>query len=87
MTGLPFGFNQFGTLRLIITERFKFHRHIAAQYNISAAPGHIGGDRHRCRFASLCDDVGFTLVLLRIQHLVIDLVFTQQSRQVLRGFN
>ena len=87
MATLPFGFNQFGTLRLIIIKRFKLHRHIAAQYDIGTPPCHVGSDRHRCRFARLRDNLGFTLVLLRIQHLVINLLFIQQSRQILRGLN
>ncbi len=39
---------------------------IAAEHNISAAPGHVRGDRHRTEFAGLRDDFGFFFVIFSV---------------------
>jgi hypothetical protein len=38
--------------------------------NVGAAPGHVGGDRHRAGLAGLGDDIGLVLVIARVQHVV-----------------
>ena len=48
------------------------HVEIAAELDVGAAAGHVGGDRHRAGPAGLGDDVGFLLVIARVQHLVRD---------------
>ena len=48
------------------------HVGVAAELNVGAAAGHVGGDGHRARHAGLGDDVGFLLVVARVQHLVRD---------------
>ncbi len=57
---------------------------IAAELDVGAAAGHVGGDGHRARHAGLGDDVGFLLVIARVQHLVRHLLLLEQFRQVLR---
>jgi len=60
------------------------HVEIAAELNVGAAAGHVGGDGHRPGLAGLGDDVGFLLVVARVQHLMRDLVLLQERRQLLR---
>ncbi len=60
---------------------------IAAEHDVRAAAGHVGGDRHRAGPTGLRDDVRLALVLLGVQHLVRDLLFLQQVRQELRRFD
>src|SRR5260221_6994083 len=43
---------------------------IAAEQNVRAATGHVGGYGDRAFAAGLRDDAGFTLVLLGVEHLV-----------------
>ena len=43
------------------------HVGIAAELNVGAAAGHVGGDGDRARHAGLRDDVGFLLVIARVQ--------------------
>ena len=61
------------------------HVEIAAELDVGAAAGHVGGDRHGARAAGLRDDVGLLLVIARVQHVVRDLVLLEQRRQRL-GF-
>ena len=56
---------------------------IAAQQNVGAAAGHVGGNSN-CTFAAcLGNDLGFLLVVLGIQHHVLDALLLQQVRQTL----
>ena len=43
------------------------HVGIAAELDVGAAAGHVGGDGDRARHAGLRDDVGFLLVVARVQ--------------------
>ena len=61
------------------------HVEIAAELDVGAAAGHVGGDRHRAGPAGLGDDVGFLLVVAGVQHVVRDLVLLEERRQRL-GF-
>ena len=45
---------------------------VTAEDDVGAAAGHVGGDRHSARPARLGDDLGFPLVMLGVQHGVID---------------
>ena len=45
---------------------------VAAKLNVGAAAGHVGRDRHRAGHAGLGDDLGFLLVIARVEHLVLD---------------
>ena len=44
-----------------------FHLDVAAQLNIGAAPGHVGGDGHRAELAGIGNDLRFLLMLARVQ--------------------
>jgi hypothetical protein len=46
------------------------HVQIAAQLDVGAAAGHVGGDGHRARLPGLGDDEGFLLVIAGVQHRV-----------------
>ena len=43
------------------------HVGIAAELNVGAAAGHVGGDRHRARHAGLGDDDRLLLVVAGVQ--------------------
>ena len=51
---------------------------IAAEQNVGTAAGHVGGDRDHAFASGLGDDFGFALVILGIQHDVLDAFFLQQ---------
>ena len=51
---------------------------IAAQQNVGAAAGHVGGDGDRALASGLGHDLGFLLVVLGIQHDVLHALFLQQ---------
>ena len=46
------------------------HLEIAAELDVGAAAGHVGGDGHGARHAGLRDDLRFLLVIARIEHVV-----------------
>ena len=46
--------------------------HVAAEHDVGAAAGHVGGDGHGGRAAGLRDDHRLALVLLRVQHRMRD---------------
>ena len=46
------------------------HLGVAAEEDVGAAAGHVGGDGDRALAARLRDDVGLALVLLGVQHVV-----------------
>ena len=60
------------------------HVDIAAQLDVGAAAGHVGGDGDRARHAGLGDDEGFLLVIAGVQHIVLDLALLQQLGKLLR---
>ena len=45
---------------------------VAAEQDVGAAAGHVGGDRDRAEAAGLGDDLGLVLVVLGVQHDVLD---------------
>jgi hypothetical protein len=52
---------------------------IAAQQNVSAAAGHVGGHSDRAFAPGLCDHARFALVLLGVEYLVRDAGFFQNG--------
>ena len=58
-----------GALRHVGQLALGAHVEIAAELDVGAAAGHVGGDGHRAGNARLRDDVGLLLVIARIQHL------------------
>ena len=59
----------------------------AAEHDIGAAAGHVGGDGHLAWRTGLGDDVRLALVLLGVEHLVRDLGLGQKAGQQLGHFD
>ena len=57
---------------------------VAAQEDVDAAAGHVRGDGDRRQLPGLGDDLGFPVVLLRVQHLVRDAALLELARELLR---
>jgi hypothetical protein len=62
------------------SSRFDAHLDIAAELDVGAAAGHVGGDGDGARLAGLGDDLGFLLVLAGVQHVVRDALLQQLGR-------
>ena len=56
----------------------------AAEHDVSASTGHVGGHRHRTLATSHRDDRRLRLVVLGVQHLVRNALLAQQLRDPLR---
>ena len=54
---------------------------VAAEQDVDAPTGHVGGDRHRLEPAGLGDDLGLSRVLLGVEHLVAHASLPQQLGQ------
>ena len=59
---------------------------IAAQQNIGAAAGHVGGDGDRAQPPGLRHNLRFALVKLGVEHHVLHALALQNGRQPLRSF-
>ncbi len=57
---------------LFVAPAVDTHVHIAAQLDVGAAAGHVGGDGDRARYAGVGHDGGFLLMIAGVQHLVRD---------------
>ena len=77
--GLAFGF--------IVADLLQFLFEVAAEYDIGAAARHVGGYGDRPGAARLRDDLGLTLMLLGVEHLVLEVIFLHLCRQELRGLD
>ena len=73
--------------RLVASGHGEFHLQVAAEHDVGAAAGHVGGNGHPARASGLGHDLRFTLVVLGVQHLVRDLFLLQEPRQRLGGFD
>ena len=58
-----------------------------AQYDVRAPTRHIRRDRHGPWPAGLHNDLSFAFVILRIEHLMLDLALLEQSREKLGGLD
>ena len=54
---------------------------VAAEHDVGAAAGHVGGDGDGALAAGLGDDRGLLLVVLGVEHLVRDTPLAQQHRR------
>ncbi len=78
-----FGTNPFRGLGISLGIRrlFNFlveaHVDVAAQLDVGAAAGHIGGDGNGTRSTSLGDDLGFLFVITRVKHVMGHLFLLQ----------
>ncbi len=84
VVGKPlFAFRQ--PLGLLLGEKL-LARHvlgIAAEQNVRATAGHVGGDRNGALSSSLRHELGFLRVVLRVQHDVLDAPALELRRQLL----
>ena len=55
---------------------------VSTEHDVGTATSHIGRNGYRSDSACACDDSGFTLVLLRIQYLVLDSTTGKHSREL-----
>ena len=46
--------------------------HAVAEFDVDAAAGHVGRDRDRTVLPRVLDDLGFLLVILRVEHVALD---------------
>ncbi len=60
---------------------------VAPQQNVRAAACHVGGDRHPAKSSGLRHDLGFLLVMLGVQHDMLDALFLQQIGKPLGFFD
>ncbi len=94
MQHLPFGLQR-GDLRRFggIVQAFVFFDiahaafDTAAQHDIGTATGHVGGDGHLRTGTGLRHDLGFTRMLLGVQHVVRNVGLLEQAAQQFRLFN
>ena len=63
------------------------HIEVAAQLNVGAAAGHVGGDRDGAGDAGLRHNGRFLLVIARVEHVVLDLALLEEARQFLGFFD
>src|SRR5204862_4293540 len=56
---------------------------VAAQDDVDAPAGHVGGDGDRVQTAGLDDDTGLLLVLLGVQHGMRDAALVEHAREAL----
>jgi hypothetical protein len=52
-----------------------------AKFDVGSAAGHVRRDGDRARLSGIRDDLGFTLVVLRVQHVVYEAGALHQLRQ------
>ena len=60
---------------------------IAAEDDVGAAAGHVGGDGHGVLAAGLGHDFGLALVVLGVEHLVLDAPLVEHRREPLALFD
>ena len=77
-------FSSRGQLRVASTH-LDLRLDVAAEHDVGAAAGHVGGDGDHLRPARLRDDLRLARVLLRVQHLVRQLLLRQQSARAARS--
>ena len=61
--------------------------HVAAQHDVGAAARHVGGDGHSALFAGLRHDLRLAVMLLGVQHVVLDAALFQHFGQCFALFH
>src|SRR6185437_8464423 len=77
--GLNLALRSFQRLRSSLLHAFLFRSEfgITAKQNVGTAAGHVGGNGDRAAPASLRHDFGFFLVILGVEHDVLDALFLE----------
>jgi len=83
----PLGLDVFDLLLRRVFQRGHFGLPAAAQHNVCAATGHVGGDGHPPWLPGLGNDAGFLLVEFGVQYLVVDTGLGEHGGEQFRGFN
>ena len=60
---------------------------VTAKHNIGSSTGHVGRNGNHTRTTRLRDNLGFLLVVLRIQYFVVNTRLLEVSRELFRGFD
>ncbi len=60
---------------------------VAAEDDVGAAAGHVGGDGHGVFAAGLGDDLGLAFVVLGVEHLVLDAAAAEHRRELFAFFD
>ncbi|MCY1505062.1 hypothetical protein D9M68_392570 [compost metagenome] len=60
---------------------------VAAEEDVGTTTGHVGGDGHGARTTGLGDDLGFLLVVLGVQYLMLDTRLLHQLGNVFGGLD
>ena len=83
----PIRFDLFDFFRSRRFQGADFRLPVAAQHNVGAAPGHVGGDGHGAAGPGLRDNLRLLLMVFGVQHLVADLRRLEAARDCLGGFH
>ena len=84
----PLLVRRFVRIDLFLLEKLARHEiRIAAEQNVGAAAGHVGGDRDRAFASGLGHDLGFALVILGVQNIVRHAFALQTARDQFGVFN
>ena len=78
---------QRGALLVVVAGFGQFLFQVAAEHNVGAAPGHVGGDGDGAGAAGLGDDLRLAFVVLGVQHRVPHVFLAEQARQILGNLN
>ena len=78
----PFGYDVF--VRVLPRAGLRLRRRVAAEDDVRAASRHVGGDGDRAGLPRLRHDLRLALVVLCVQHLVLDAASAEQAAELLR---
>src|SRR6185503_17667086 len=79
--GLPLLFSGLIGIDLILLQKLARHEiRIAAQQNVRTTTSHVSRDRYHAFASGLRNDLCLTLVILRVQHVVRDLLLQETTR-------
>ncbi len=79
-----FGRQHFRRLAVFLQTVFEQHVGIAAQQNIGAASGHVGGNRNGAFAAGLRHNMRFAFVIFGVEHFVADAHLLEYAGKMLR---
>ncbi|MNG91398.1 hypothetical protein D3C79_503070 [compost metagenome] len=87
VTLLPVGLDLGNLLGCRVFQGSHFGFPVTAQQDVGTTASHVGGDGQCTWRACLRDDLGFLLVILGVEHLVVDPFLFQEVGHVLGSFN
>ena len=69
----------------LIIERGYLRLQVATEYDVSTSTGHVGSNRHDAWTTGLRNNFSFLLVVLCVEHFVVDARFLEESRELFGG--